>query len=123
MPWQDRDGRVVATAFVLHAMLVGTWAGRVPAIKHALGLSDTALGAALFGMAAGTLLGSWWGGPLARRLGAARVVRGGIPAIAAALVASAVPGDLAALFTALARLRSPRAAVAGGLNTVALAAA
>ena len=59
MPWQDRDGRVVGTAFVLHATLVGTWAGRVPAVKHAVGLSDTALGAALFGMAAGTLLGSW----------------------------------------------------------------
>jgi MFS-type transporter involved in bile tolerance (Atg22 family) len=102
MPWQDRDGRVVATAFVLHAMLVGTWAGRVPAIKHALGLSDTALGLALFGMAAGTLLGSWLGGPLARRLGAATVVRGGIPAMAAALVASAFARDLAALFVVLA---------------------
>jgi hypothetical protein len=122
MPWQDRDGRVVATAFVLHAMLVGTWAGRVPAIKHALGLSDTELGAALFGMAAGTLLGSWLGGPLARRLGAATVVRGGIPAMAAALVASAFARDLTALFVALAGFGTLGAIVDVAMNTVAVAA-
>jgi len=121
MPWQDRDGRLVGTAFVLHATLVGTWAGRVPAIKHALGLSDTALGAALFGMAAGTLLGSWWGGRLARRLGPAAVVRGGIPAMAAALVASAFAGDLAALFAALACFGIVGAIVDVAMNTIAVA--
>ena len=121
MPWQDRDGRLVATAFVLHATLVGTWAGRVPAIKHALSLSDTALGAALFGMAAGTLLGSWWGGRLARRLGPPAVVRGGIPAMAAALVASAFAGDLAALFAALACFGILGAIVDVAMNTIAVA--
>ncbi len=121
MPWQHRDGRIVGTAFVLHAALVGTWAGRVPAIKHALHLSDTALGAALFGMAAGTLLGSWWGGHLARRLGPATVVRGGIPAMAAALVASAVAGDLAALTAALVCFGTLGAIVDVGMNTIAVA--
>jgi predicted MFS family arabinose efflux permease len=121
MPWQNRDGRVVGTAFMLHATLVGTWAGRVPAIKHALGLSDTALGAALFGMAAGTLLGSWWGGRLARRLGPATVVRGGLPAMAAALVASAFAGDLAALFVALACFGTLGAIVDVAMNTIAVA--
>jgi len=121
MPWHDRDARIVGTAFVLHAALVGTWAGRVPAIKHALGLSDTALGVALFGMAAGTLLGSWWGGSLARRLGPARVVRSGIPAMAAALVASAFAGNLAALFAALACFGTLGAIVDVGMNTIAVA--
>ncbi len=121
MSWQHRDGRIVGSAFVLHAALVGTWAGRVPAIKHALHLSDTALGAALFGMAAGTLLGSWWGGHLARRLGPATVVRGGIPAMAAALVASAVAGDLAALTAALVCFGTLGAIVDVGMNTIAVA--
>jgi hypothetical protein len=121
MPWQYRDGRIVGIAFVLHAALVGTWAGRVPAIKHALGLSDTALGVALFGMAAGTLLGSWWGGRLARSLGPAKVVRGGIPAMAAALVASAFAGDLAALFAALACFGTLGAIVDVGMSTIAVA--
>ncbi len=121
MPWHHRDGRIVATAFVLHAALVGTWAGRVPAIKHALDLSDTALGAALFGMAAGTLLGSWWGGHLARRLGPATVVRGGIPAMAAALVASAFAGDLALLTAALVCFGTLGAIVDVGMNTIAVA--
>lgn len=101
MPWQHRDGRTVGAAFGLHAALYGTWAGRVPAIKHALGLSDAALGAALFGMAAGTLVGSWCGGGLARRLGPGRVVRVAMPGMAAALAASAFAGDLAGLAAAL----------------------
>jgi MFS family permease len=101
MPWQHRDGRIVGVAFGLHAALYGTWAGRVPAIKHALGLSDTALGVALFGMALGTLLGSWWGGGLARRFGPARVVRTAMPGMAAGLVASAFAGDLAVLTAGL----------------------
>jgi hypothetical protein len=121
MLWQHRDGRTVGSAFVLHAALVGTWAGRVPAIKHALDLSDTALGAALFGMAAGTLVGSWWGGHLARRLGPATVVRGGIPAMAAALVASAFAGDLAVLTAALVCFGTLGAIVDVGMNTIAVA--
>ena len=121
MPWHDRSGRTVGTAFVLHAALVGTWAGRVPAIKHALGLSDTALGAALFGMAAGTLVGSWWGGRLARRWQPAAVVRAGLPVMAAMLVAAAFAGDLAALAAALGCFGTVGAVVDVAMNTLAVA--
>jgi Major Facilitator Superfamily len=120
MPWQHRDGRTVGTAFGLHAALYGTWAGRVPAIKHALGLSDTALGAALFAMAVGTLLGSWWGGGLARRLGPARVVRTAMPGMAGALAASAFAGDLAVLAAALLRFGTLGAIVDVAMNTSAV---
>jgi MFS family permease len=120
MPWQHRDGRIVGTAFGLHAALYGTWAGRVPAIKHALGLSDTALGAALFAMAVGTLLGSWWGGGLARRLGPARVVRTAMPGMAAALAASAFAGDLAVLAAALFCFGTLGAIVDVAMNTSAV---
>lgn len=120
MPWQHRDGRIVGTAFGLHAALYGTWAGRVPAIKHALGLSDAALGAALFAMAVGTLLGSWRGGGLARRLGPARVVRTALPGMAAALVASAFAGDLAVLAAALFCFGTLGAIVDVAMNTSAV---
>jgi MFS family permease len=120
MPWQHRDGRIVGAAFGLHAALYGTWAGRVPAVKHALGLSNTALGVALFGMAAGTLLGSWRGGGLARRFGPARVVPTAMPGMAAALVASAFAGDLAVLTAALFCFGTLGALVDVSMNTSAI---
>jgi MFS family permease len=120
MAWQHTDGRTVAGAFVLHAALIGTWAGRVPAIKHALGLSDTALGAALFGMAAGTLVGSWWGGRLARRWQPATLVRGGLPVMATALVGAALAGDLAVLAAALVCFGTVGAIVDVAMNTLAV---
>jgi MFS family permease len=91
-------GRVaVATAFLAHSLIAGSWASRIPAIKHSLGLSDGRLGVALFGMAAGTLIGGRLGGIAAARVGAWVVVRLGIPFFAATLVVAALVGNLAAL--------------------------
>jgi MFS family permease len=92
------SGRVaVATAFLAHSLIAGSWASRIPAIKHSLDLSDGQLGVALFGMAAGTLVGGRAGGVVAGRFGARTVVRAGIPVFAATLVVAALAGDLAAL--------------------------
>jgi MFS family permease len=91
-------GRVaVATAFLAHSLIAGSWASRIPAIKHSLDLSDPQLGVALFGMAAGTLAGGRVGGVVAARVGAWVVVRAGIPVFAATLVAAALVDNLAAL--------------------------
>jgi MFS family permease len=91
-------GRVaVATAFLAHSLVAGSWASRIPAIKHSLDLSDGQLGVALFGMAAGTLVGGRAGGVVAGRFGARTVVRAGIPVFAATLVVAALVGDLVAL--------------------------
>jgi MFS family permease len=122
MPWRHPAGRSLALAFVVHAVLVGTWAGRVPAIKHDLHLSDSRLGIALFGMALGTLLGSWWGGRLAKRLGPAPVVRAGIPAMAAALVGAALAGTLAGLTAAMVLFGTVGAIVDVGMNSLAVVA-
>jgi MFS family permease len=121
MPWRDQAGRRVGTAFGVHAVLVGTWAGRVPAIKHGLHLTDGRLAIALFGMAAGTLAGSWAGGYLARRPGAAAVVRAGIPAMAAALVLTALAGSLAALTAAAVCFGTIGAMVDVAMNALAVA--
>ena len=92
------SGRVaVATAFLAHSLIAGSWASRIPAIKHSLDLSDGQLGVALFGMAAGTLVGGRAGGVVAGRFGARTVVRAGMPVFAATLVVAALVGDLAAL--------------------------
>jgi MFS family permease len=92
------EGRVaVGAAFLAHSMITGSWASRIPAIKHSLNLSDAQLGVALFGMAAGTLVGGRAGGIVASRIGARVVVRLGIPAFGATLVLAALAGNLAAL--------------------------
>jgi MFS family permease len=95
----DRHGgRVaVATAFMAHSLIGGSWASRIPAIKHSLDLTDGQLGIALFGMAAGTLMGGRAGGAVAARLGPRRVVRLGMPIFAAILVVAPLAGSLAVL--------------------------
>jgi MFS family permease len=99
----DRHGgRVaVATAFLAHSLITASWASRIPAIKHSLDLSDGQLGLALFGMAAGTLVGGRAGGIAAGRVGAWLVVRAGIPVFAATLVVAALVGSLAELTATL----------------------
>src|SRR5690349_15219679 len=94
----DRHGgRVaVATAFMAHSLIGGSWASRIPAIKHSLDLTDGQLGVALFGMAAGTLMGGR-AGAAAARLGPRRVVRAGMPIFAAILVVAPLAGSLAVL--------------------------
>lgn len=94
---EGRGRLAVGTAFFVHAVIAGSFAGRVPAIKHALDLSDAMLGLALFGAAFGTLVGGRLGGFLAARFGARRVVRFGIPLFASLLVSTALAGSLAVL--------------------------
>jgi MFS family permease len=94
---RHRGRLAVATAFLTHSLVAGSWASRIPAIKHNLDLSDGQLGIALFGMAAGTLLGGRAGGVVAGRFGARSVVRTGIPVFAATLVVAALVGNLVAL--------------------------
>ena len=91
----------VATAFFVHAMITGSFAGRVPAIKHGLGVTDAQLGVALFAAALGTLIGGRVGGVLAARFGPRRMVRLGMPVVAALLVATALAGSLAVIAVVL----------------------
>src|SRR4249920_2147248 len=116
----DRGRVGVAVAFLAHAVVFGTWASRVPAIKHALGLSDAQLGVAFFGMAVGTLIGSRLGGALASRLGAWRVVQTGLPVLAATLVIAAIAGDQATLTAALVALGVTAAVVDVAMNSEAV---
>ena len=59
----------IATLFFINGMIVATWAARIPAIKHALGLSQAALGLALLGGALGALVAMNIAGYVAARVG------------------------------------------------------
>src|SRR3954452_21704192 len=87
----------VAAAFFVHAMIAGSFAGRVPAIKHGLGVTDAQLGAALFAAALGTVIGGRLGGVLAARFGPRRMGRLGGPVFACLLVTTALAASLVAL--------------------------
>jgi MFS family permease len=118
---ERHPGRVaVAAAFLSHSLITGTWASRIPAIKHSLGLSDGQLGIALFGMAAGTLVGGRLGGVVATRAGAWVVVRAGIPIFAAVLVAAALAGSLAALTATMVVFGAAAAMVDVSMNAEAV---
>jgi fucose permease len=98
---RNRARAGVSAAFMGHAIVSGSWAARVPAIKSSLGLSDTQLGLALLGMAIGTLLGGRLGGVIAGRAGARRVVRVGVPVFGVTMFLASVAPDLAALAAVL----------------------
>ena len=116
----DRERVGVAVAFLGHAVIFGTWASRIPAVKHALGLSDAELGLAFFGAAAGTLIGSRLGGALTSRVRAWRVVQAGLPVLAAGLVVAALAGDQATLTAALVALGVTAAVVDVAMNSEAV---
>ena len=91
----------VASAFLIHATVSGTWAPRLPAIKRSLELSDGELGTALVGLAVGLLLGTRLAGAPIDRFGSRLVMRIGFPLLCASVVLPALAGDLVGLLLAL----------------------
>lgn len=107
-PNEDRAPRLrrakiaVTAVFIAHAVGFSSWAAHIPAVKAGLGLSDAALGTALFGAPLGSVLatvGSHWALP---RWGSHRLV----PVTAAGYALAGTTVGLArsgpALFVALA---------------------
>ena len=98
---RNRARAGVSAAFIGHAVVSGSWAARVPAIKSSLGLSDTQLGLALLGIAIGTLAGGRLGGVIAGRVGARQTVRVGVPLFGLTLFLAALAPNLATLAAVL----------------------
>lgn len=98
---QDRSLLAVSAAFLIHSMVSGTWAPRLPAIKESLGLSDGELGTALVGLAVGLLVGTRLAGAPVDRFGSRPVMRVGFPLLAATLVLPGLADGTATLFLAL----------------------
>jgi MFS family permease len=91
----------VTAAFMAHAVLFSSWAAHIPQIKAELGLTDGALGTALFGAPLGcvaaTILSHW----TLPRWGSRRLVGVTIAGYAAAGVTIGLAGSFWALFAAL----------------------
>jgi MFS family permease len=98
---RDEARRSVAAAFVIHAIVTGSWAPRLPAIKAELALSDGELGTALAGMAVGLLIGTRVAGAISDRYSSRRVIRIGLPLFCASLILPAVAWNGPTLFVGL----------------------
>ncbi len=100
-----RGGRgpylAVASAFLIHSTVSGTWAPRLPAIKESLDLSDGELGTALVGLAIGLVAGTRVAGAPIDRFGSRPVMLAGFPVLAATLLLPGLAGSAIALFMAL----------------------
>ena len=113
--------RGVTVAFVLHAAVFATWAPRVPAIKHGLGLTDGQLGIALFGMTAGVLVGTRVVAWPINHFGSRPVIRVGSVLLCAAVVGPALATSLATLALSLAILGALGGVVDVAINAQAVA--
>jgi MFS family permease len=132
--WGDEDGRVaehdpvtsdpgtrssawasVVSAFAFHASIAGSLGPRFPAIKGRTGVSDSGLGIALVGFAAGLFVGTRLAAWPLRRFGSRPVLRLVVPLFAATLLGPAFARDLVSLAVALVAM-----GLASGLLDVAM---
>lgn len=81
--------RAVTLLFLTLGTLSGAWAARIPAVKHALALTNGQLGYALLALTAGLVAGMRLAGRLTDRLGSARVTT---PAAVATCLTAVLPG-------------------------------
>jgi len=97
-----RRARVsVGSVFAIHAAVFGSWAPRIPAIKHHVGVDDGGLGIALTGMAIGLFAGTRAAGRIVDRFGSRGAIRVAAVGLCALLVAPALANDLPTLTGAL----------------------
>jgi fucose permease len=87
----------VSTYFTVMGMVAGVWLARIPAVKAQAHLSDGTLGAALFALPVGLVLGSLAAERLVDRVGSAPLVRIGGIGICVLVVALGLAHDLVEL--------------------------
>jgi MFS family permease len=105
----------VSWAFLVHGLVLGTWAPRIPAIVDRLSIDAGELGLALACLALAFVAGARAASRLIARLGSAIVVRASAVVIALALIGPALAGSLTTLTLSLAVLGA-----AGGVLDVAM---
>jgi MFS family permease len=105
----------VGSVFLIHAVVFGSWAPRLPAIKHDVGIGNGGLGVALGGMAVGLFLGTRLAGRAVDRYGSRPPIRVAAVILCATLVGPALVGTLATLTAALVLL-----GIVGGFLDVAM---
>jgi len=125
MPRVSTDARLArsATAWVFFAngAALGSWVPHIPDAKQALGLSDSLLGLALLGMAAGSLIGLPLSGLLTARFGSRRTTTAAVLALLVATPLPLLAPSLPAFVVALVLLGMANGAVDVAMNTQAIA--
>lgn len=115
-----RRAKVAVTAvFLAHGLVFSSWAAHIPHVKAALGLSDAALGTALFGAPLGSVVAtalSHWALP---RWGSHRLIRVTVAGYAAAGMTVGLARSAGALFAALALWGLFQGALDVAMNTQA----
>ncbi|MGB9304247.1 MAG: MFS transporter [Mycobacterium sp.] len=109
----------VSAAFIAHAVVFSSWAAHIPQVKEELGLSDAALGTALFGAPLGSVVAtvlSYWALP---RWGSHRLVPLTVAGYAGAGVTVGLARSAAGLFLALALWGAFQGALDVAMNTQA----
>ncbi len=95
-------GRVAASLlFLLYGTILGAWTARIPAIKHALGLSDGRLSIGLLAFAGGAIVGMQLSGRLVDRYASGKIMIPAVFADGAALILPALAVNLATLAISL----------------------
>src|SRR6185437_12137319 len=92
----------VTAVFIAHGLVFSSWAAHIPHVKAELGLSDAALGTALFGAPLGSVVAtllSHWALP---RWGSHRLIPVTVAGYVAGGATVGLAGSAAALFGALA---------------------
>jgi MFS family permease len=92
----------VALIFFLTGAVFATWASRIPAVKHDLGVGDGRLSLAFAGLNAGAVAGLQLAGKVVPRVGSRKALAASVPAFGASLTALALTPDLRALVVAAA---------------------
>ncbi len=99
---QQRQARVaVAVTFAANGFLFGSWAPRIPEVKHNLHLSSAALGLALLAPALGAVLSMNLYGRASARYGSARVTRVALVLFCATAWLPGLAGNLPMLWLSL----------------------
>lgn len=115
-----RRAKVAVTAvFIAHGMVFSSWAAHIPHVKAELGLSDAALGTALFGAPLGSVVAtalSHWALP---RWGSHRLIPVTVAGYAAAGMTVGLARSAASLFAALALWGLFQGALDVAMNTQA----
>jgi MFS family permease len=110
----------LAVFFILDGVIFATWAVRIPAIKHSLGLSTTSLGVALLCLSLGSLLSISVSGSLVVRFGTRPMLLTACTLVSAALVLPAVAGSVTWLAMVLALFGLVYGALNISLNSAAV---
>jgi HAD superfamily hydrolase (TIGR01509 family) len=111
----------LAFFFLADGLLIGSWASRIPAVKHHAGLTNPQLGLALFAMSLGALATMPFAGSLCVRVGSRAVTVAALVAGAFALFLASLAGDLPELAAALALFGAGFGAVNVSANDQGLA--